>query len=237
MNNEVFKIRQNNEIEDESYGKAIKLTDQELIDYQYVLNSNMTKIYNAKNNPHTSVDAYIDCFTHNLYLVLEIFAKMNVYPDYFFDVVFKRNIDLKKVASESSVTNFKNSDVLSGTVGSKIKQGIENGYNHINSGEQKEFVLKRDINDYFTEMVSFYQVFGMEYGNCNLNQCRKSFNKHYINIINIMGDLTISDYVYSDVESLTQLLFEYLSFFVEIGVNPKDYLDELIKEKENKKTK
>ena len=52
-----------------------------------------------------------------------------------------------------------------------------------------------------------------------------------------MTDFNVSDYVYSDVECMTQLLFEYLSFFVEIGVNPKEYLDELIEEKENHKTK
>ena len=111
MNSEVFRIRQNKTMDNELYGNPSKIPEDILTKYQYNLNVNMTKIGTVKNDPHTSINVYIENFIQSIYLILEMFTEMNIYPDYFFDIVFKRNIDLKRVASESNVNNFKNNNL------------------------------------------------------------------------------------------------------------------------------
>ena len=43
------------------------------------------------------------------------------------------------------------------------------------------------------------------------------------------------DDIYDDIEYLSRLLFEYMSFFVSMGIYPKDYLDAYIEEQEKTK--
>lgn len=236
MNAEIMRIRKARGMSDEITAKPKRISEEELVRYSYALNINMTELYNLKFKENVKIDKYVENFTQNMLIILEILSEMNIYPDYFFDVVFRRKIDINNLYNGELTKNSRAINGNSETIGKKILDGLEKGYYKIKSYGRR-INSDRSVNDYFLEILSYYQVFNIPYGNKSSSQCKKSFNDHYFHITNIMSEYLNSDYLYADVEYLINLLFEYFSFFVEIGVNPKEYLDSLMDEKLNNNTR
>lgn len=232
MNAELIKIRENKELDDEIIDEPKRMDENALKVMMYNLNSNLASLYFKDYSDKACLDDYINAFVKNIYIILEIFNEMNIYPDYFFDITLLYNIEFQKFVKDNKTMSeyeLRKKFTPISNYDEKVRNGIENGYNRVRASK------KRDINDYFVELVSFYQVFSLAYN--KPENVKEIFKKIHAEHTNIMHNYYTSDFLYEDIEYLTGLLFSYLSFFVEIGFNPKEYLDNYIASMKKRKHK
>ena len=226
MNAEIAKIRKSRNYDEIINGEPTRINDDRLTEMIYELNRNFSYLYTMENNNEIDIEDFINRFTSSIYLILNMFNEMGIYPDYFYDEVFKMNIEYKKlIQNNNSIRgNYRlfNEINLSARVSEAIKNGLEKKYYRIQAYKRK------DINDAFLEMIGFFQAFNIPYNIKTEEQCKKVFNDIKFNHINIIETLLNSDFIFVDIECLARLLFEYMTFFVSIGVYPKKYLDEYI---------
>ena len=265
MNEEVLKIRNTIGYEERDYtvivpkplpGEPVnvlekeqlerdygRLSEDELSDYIYKLNSNMTTLKNRAYNGEFDEKEFINLIIENIYNVLKIFSEMNIFPGYFFRKVFEMNDKYYERKRDKETGNFKDQNGLKGDyrffyetnlsswVDLEIKKGLDKGYHHV------QMYPKSNISDAFTEILGLFQKYNFSYRITTKEECKKAFDDISINYSNIMSGLTNSDYVYKDIEYLCRILYDYVSFFVAIGVNPKKYLDEYIEKQQKEKSK
>ena len=226
MNAELSKIRKNKGLEENVNGNITKINPDNLLERIVNLNTNMSSLYSINHNPNAKIEDYIEKIINNIYLILDMFNDMGIYPDYFYDVIVKINIEYRNLVSDGKIRGNYSLYHVAGfpfKISKMIETGLSNRKYQINLTENK------DISECFVEMVSFFQKYNLPYNVKTLEMCQQMFGDIYYNINNIINNtLNNSDYISDDIECLSRLLFEYISFFVAIGVNPKPYLDEYI---------
>ena len=226
MNAELMKIRKSRNLDEIISDKPIKIDPDILLDKIYGLNINMTYLYNINNSAEADINMYIEKITNNIYLILDLFNDMNIYPDYFYNIIVNINMEYRNLVSDGKIRGdygLYETVNFSAKISKMIKEGLNNKNYLLNSSNIK------DISEYFFEMIKFFQRYNMSYNNKTIDTCRLAFKDIYYNVTNIINNtLNNSDFIFVDIECLARLLFEYISFFVAIGVNPKEYLDELI---------
>ena len=231
MNKELIQIRKNMDLDIEINNEPIKIDPDILIEKIYALNTNMAYLYNANRNSSSTIDIYIEKIVKNIYLILDMFNDMGIYPDYFYDIIFKMNTEYRNLVRDGKIRgNYGLYEMVnfSAKISELIKEGLENKKYQIDEKNSK------DISERFLEMISFFQRYNMKYNNNSIESCKEAFKDIYYNVTNIINNTLInSDYIFVDIECMARLLFEYLSFFAAIGVNPKTYLDNYI-EKQRK---
>ena len=226
MNAELSKIRLLKNKSEEMDSDTIKLEEGPLNKKILKLNYNITYLYNMIRKDCVDINEFINRLTENIYVVLTMFDEMGVYPDYFYDEIVKMNLNYKLNIDNNNRLQgnyrlFKQNE-LSSRIGELIKSGKEHGYGKISNYPGK------DIENAYSNMIAFFDIFHIPHNIRTVEQCKEAFNEIKYNYQNIMQDLGNSDYDYEDIEYFSRLLFEFLSFFVSIGVNPKEYLDEYI---------
>lgn len=235
MNAEIARIRKSMNYKEEINREPTRLNEDRIIKIVYDLNANIADMYHNQNSDNIDIEEYANKFMDNIFIILNAFNEMGIYPDYFYDEVVKMNIDYKKIVQNNQAIRgnyrlLKEIDLSAG-VTRGIKNGLEKGYQHIQAYQRK------DINDSFLEMIGFFQAFNMPYGINTIEQCKKAFNDIQFNHMNIIETLLNSDYLFVDIECLARLLFEYLTFYVALGIHPKKYVDARIEPQEEIKTK
>lgn len=236
MNNEISRMRKNRDESEAFSQKPERLDEKYMLDMVYQLNSNFSDIHSMNISGKIDTDEVAKKVTENIYIVLNMFDKMGVYPDYFYDEIFKTNVEYKNMSDKSVCSLRENFQLyknyhISARVSKAMKNGLEKGYYHIQA------YPKKDINDSFLEMVTFFEAFNIPYNINTPEQCKNTFNEINYNHVGIVTDLINSDYIFEDVEYLSRLLFEYMSFLVSLGIHPKEYLDNLIDENQDVKKK
>ncbi len=230
MNAELMKMRKNRQLSELMDGNLTKINPNALLDRVYALNTNMTELYNINKNPDARIDVYVERIIDNIYLILDMFNDMGVYPDYFYNIIVKMNIEYRNLVSDGQIRgNYGLYQMVdfSAKIARLIKEGLGNGKYQIDISQSK------DISECFLEMISFFEHFNMEYNVKTVEKCQEAFKDIYYNVNNIINNtLNNSDFIFEDIECMARLLFEYISFFAAIGINPKKYLDERI-EREN----
>ena len=240
MNAEISRIRKTRNNSEIFEHKPIRLDFDRVNDLTYQLNANFGELYMMVRSNDINIDEFVKRFTMNLYIVLNMFDEMGVYPDYFFDEIVKMNIEYKKLANDQSIRGnyqlFKNVN-LSARVSEAIKKGLEKGYYRIQS------YPKKDVNENFLEIVGFFESFNIPYNINTKEQCVKVFSALEHNHVSIIESFINDDDIVDDIEYLSRLLFEYMTFFVSMGIYPKEHLDkyiesiETIHDEENKPQK
>lgn len=234
MNVEIAKIRRLKD-DNESNSSPKRIDDEKMTEIQRELNENLTKLYDMQKNDNLNVEEFAKGFIKNIYIVLNTFEEMGVYPDYFYDVIMKMNIEYKKAVDDSNRLrgNYRLFDKtgLSLKVNKMIEKGLNNGYYRIQAYPRK------DISDAFLELSAFFEGFNIPHNITNKSDINKIFGDIQNNVTNIMYRFYASDDIIDDVEYLSRLLFEYLCFYVAVGINPKEYLDEQINAINNTKRK
>ncbi len=232
MNAEVAKIRKRIDYDEVMKREPTRLSVERITKIVYDLNDNIREMYNDKDG---DIELYANKFMDSICIILNAFNEMGVYPDYFFDEIVKMNVDYKKIVQNNQTIRghyrLFNEINLSANVAKAIKNGLEKGYYRIQAYQ------KKDINDAFIEMIGFFQAFNMPYNIHTEAQCKSTFNDIQFNHMNIVETLLNSDFIFEDIECLARLLFEYLTFYVSVGVHPKKYMDERIATPETTKTK
>ena len=226
MNAEISKIRRIRNYKEAINREPTRIKDERLNEMVYQLNGNISALYAAEHNGKLDIDYFASLFMANIYIILNMFNEMGIYPDYFYDQIVKMNIEYKQLIQNNNDLrgNYRlfNEINLSARVTEAIKGGLEKGYYRVQAYK------KKDLNDAFLEMIGFFQAFGIPYNVYSDEQCLKVFNDIKFNHLNIVERLLNSDFIFEDIEFLARLLFEYMTFFAAMGINPKEYFDKYI---------
>ncbi len=233
MDIEVSKIRKKRNLDDVLYDEPERIKMDKMSNIIVELNMNMANLYNKRYHEDIDIIEFINDFIKNMYIVISTFNDMGLYPDYFYNEIVKMNIDYQKMANANTTRGeyeiYRRSNLRLETI-EKIKEGLKEKI------YTKESNLSIDVSDAYEGLSIFFKVFSIPHGIMNKEYIIKAFDDIYLNITAIMNSLSVSDDLFDDVLCLSRLLFEYISFFVLIGVNPKEYLDEYIDNLENHKT-
>lgn len=228
MNAELSRIRNNRDLSDKFDHAPDELKDSK-ISRVIELNTNMAVLYSNHYHNEIDINEFANNFIANIYIVLTLFNDMGVYPDYFYNEIVKMNVEYRKLVNDNSI---RGKYILLEKIGleaetiSAIREGMKRGYYRVQA------MPKRDIGESYDEMGKLFDDFGIQHGICTKEQCAKTFNDINYNLSVIMSQLINSDDIYDEIECLSRLLFDYLTFFVSLGINPKEYLDNYIDEKE-----
>ena len=86
MNEEVFKIRELDGISSDKTKNYTRIPDKTMLEYIEAMNVNMSYLYyySYKNDGEYDINEFVDKIIANIYIILNIFNEMNVYPGYFF---------------------------------------------------------------------------------------------------------------------------------------------------------
>ena len=228
MNAELVRIRKNNESKIQTVGNISKINPNHLSNIIVSLNANMAYLYNINNNPNVSIDDYINKIISNIYIILEAFNEMDIYPDYFYNVFFMVNEEYRSLASQGRINgkeDLYNFSEFRGKISYMMEKGLQNGNYKLTS------TRVRDIGEYYDEMVDFLHKYYLPCEVMTVEMCKEMFTYIYNDVNScINNNLSNSPYISDDVECLSRLLFDYIQFFAAIGINPKEYLDKYIME-------
>ena len=244
MNEELLRIRELSE-NDEKVNGYRRIPDRDMLTFLHNLNINMTELYHENVNRNYDEKFFVARIMDNVYTILLMFDKMNVFPGFFFRKVFEMNnkyIEMNSDYDEKTNTFRVKSNILDNHrlfketylpawIANEIRRGLENGY------YRPEAYSSTNISDAFVEILTLFQKYNIPYKITTKERCQKVFNDLSINYVNISDELLNSNYDFVDVECLCRMLYEYISFFVSIGYNPKDYLDALIEQRGMKNQK
>ncbi len=224
MNAEISKIRKLRNMDEIIDSEPERINPNKMTEIIHRLNHNMGELYHKQYHGNITINDFVNKFIENIYIVLNLFIEMGIYPDYFYKEIVKMNIAYKKQVKDNTVRGryhiFRSTNLSVETI-EAIKAGLKNQDCYSNPSDS-------DINDAYLEMIKFFRAFNIPHGITTEEHIINSFNDIDYNIKSIMNQLTNSDDLFDDVECLSRLLFDYISFFVLIGINPKQDLDDYI---------
>ena len=245
MNEELAKIRELNGQPEVITGKPERIDDKRMTDLLYHLNENMNFLYSVNNSQEYNEQEFVEKIIDNMYTILSMLNEMNVYPGFFFRKVFEMNskyierkIEYENIDGYIRDKNkirgnytFFNDTHLSAWVSGEIRTGLNNGYYRVQA------YPKTNISDAFLEILALFQKYDIPYKISTKEHCNKVFSDIYMNYSNNINALSNSSLIQEDIEYLCRILYDYISFFVSIGINPKKYLDKYIETKGSVKKK
>lgn len=193
------------------------------------LNIIMYELYSSMANGSVDISTFAIKFARCIYFILMAFNEMGIYPDYFYNQIVEIWIQyrLKMDHANRLLKNYQEikKSGLPLVQSSKIKAGIVN----------KKYLFNPDdvsnISKVYYDMIDSYDAFDISHytpQSITKEQIAKAFSDIRFNCMNIMTNPLNGDGVINmidDIELLSSLLFEYISFFAFLGIDPTDYLD------------
>ena len=235
MNEELLIIRDINGY-DGDINRCRRLDEESSLLYHYKLNYNMAQLFFLNQKTDYDEKKFVHIFIENIYYILSMFNEMNVFPGYFFRKAFEMNAkyyerrkDFADMPNDIRTKNgirgdykFYRDTHLSVWIGKEIEKGIENGYYHVQA------YPKTNLSDAFLEILALFQKYDFTYKVATKEDCKKVFSDINYNYMTLSDELLNSDTLEEDIEYMSRMLFDHISFFVAIGVNPKKFLDDYL---------
>ena len=218
MNAELIRMRKKQNLKVQTDDELQKIENDYLSNRIIAQNTNMVKLMDLNNNPNATINDYLKNIVKAIYLVLQTFNDMGIYPDYFYDIYFKINEEFRNLASQG---------ILNGRIDlydtpgyeAKISYMMERG---ITTGNYKFNPTRvKDIGEYYNEMVDYCRRFYLPNEVMTIDMCREMSTSIWHECNKCINALGIKPYISDDVEYLSRLLFEYMKFFAAIGIKPK----------------
>ena len=240
MNAEISKLRKSRNYDVEMDIEPTRIKPDRLDEMIFQLNSNMRELYNTIRDPY-NVDIDLKLFTNrlieNIYIILNGFNEMGVYPDYFYDELVKLKIEKDKLISgnKNAEENYKLRKEIEETIQLKTAKIMENGMN--NKYYHFKAYQEKNIDDNYDELVKYYQALNLPYGVSSKESVIKNFTRIFIEQVNATEKLLNTYSIHQDIYCFTQLLISYMSFFAAIGIRPKNELNSCIESVDNIKHK
>lgn len=229
MNAEISKIRKARNFDEEIKGEPTKISMDRLNEIIRQLNNNIFE----GNYEYQDIDEFIKRLINNVFLILNVFDEMGVYPDYFYDLVFNVQIEQEKIfLDHKDILNDytqvqKIKDTIRFRAIKSIKSGLERKYYHFKAYK------KKDINNAYIDMMEFLKTYNIPYMNNTKENYINGLNKIKDEQVIIKSYLDINDTIDEDIYDFSRLFFQYMYFFVSMGINPKELLDQYIDSVEN----
>lgn len=187
------------------------------------LNENMYTFYTpyGRDKMNFQLEDYAEKVIQNIYTILKLFARLNIYPEGFFEIIKERK--------ENQINNREDNIV-------DFYKKIDREFSYLKS--KKTPSMLEDIGVTYDKLVQFYQKNNLEYNNPDKIKDARYMDNLCFKSSFITENIMVTDSFDEDVENLMNLMFIYMSFLVDVGINPKERLNEIIEEdKENKRTK
>ena len=214
-----------------------KIDDERLMEYIRELNNNMNVLIAKNNNQDYDEKTFVNQIIKSIYVILKAFNEMNIYPSFFVRKVFEMQNKYweRRMEKESQFperTKIRKYH-LNYEINSeypqlmwKLKQEISEGYDLMLMGQ--DTYPKTSINDAFLEITGLYEKYNIQYKITTKDECKNVFDYFYNNYANLIEKLSMSETTHYDILYFSQLLYEYVSFLVVLGKNPKYNLDDYI---------
>ena len=193
------------------------------------LNIIMNELHSSIVNGSIDISTFAIKLARCIYLILMAFNEMGIYPDYFYNQIVRIWIQyrLKMNHANKLLKNYQKikKSGLPFIQSSEIKTGIVNKKCFYNP----DGVL--DVSKVYYDMIDSFDAFNISHytpQSITNKQIEKAFSDISSNCMNIMTNPLNGDGVINmidDIELLSSLLFEYISFFAFLGIDPTDYLD------------
>ena len=230
MNAEMSKIRLARNYGEKIERSPARIKEDRLEEIVRELNLSLS------DKKNVDINSYVESIIANIYVILNVFNEMGIYPDYFYDEYVKMKVEYRKIIqNEDDRGNYRSENSIGVYLSARLSEAINSGL------EKKYFRIqayqKKNINDNFLELLGFFQAFNMPYNIDDQEKYEKMFKNIQYKQSYILEKLLNSDYLSDDIEHLSALLFEYMKFFVTTGIYPKQSLDEYIDSVETIKKK
>ncbi len=233
MNDEIVKIREMNNENPIFDHKPIRIPEKEMLETLKQINLNFSHLYELNYHGNNDIEQFTDKITDNFAIVLNMFEKMGIYPGYFFDMLIQMRIDFQKKHKKDDYNTLRKNFKMYNEInyGGAVEDGIKKCYYRIQA------YSKKNISDAYNDMARLFDIYSIPRDINTKENCGNSYKEIEYNHIAVVYDLLNSDDIYEDVESMTKLLYEYLSFFVSMGIDPKEMLYNKLFKKESHKKK
>ncbi len=233
MNDEIAKMRErDNESLDFSY-KPGRLSDDEMQEALYNIHTNYRLLYELNNRGDVDINEFASKTAENIKILLEMFNTMGVYPSLFFDLFVKMKLDYRKNhAIDGNQTITSNYFLIY-----KFNYEREVEENFKRRIYSIQLPAKKSITDAYNDVLTVFKAYGIPYGIKTNEQCSKVFEEVRRDYSAIANELENSVDIYKEIECMTRILYEYISFFVAMGIDPKEYLDKVLLKKDDHRKK
>ena len=254
MNAELARLRRARGDSEAFNYEPMRLGKRYIEEMSTALNLTMAEIYFDKmknKNEGIDVDKWTQQIIKNVWRILLAFDKMGIYPDYFYNQVAKARMKYK---CQAYIKKKKNNN---GTAGveqydeeSKVHISWRKGFGssdypckqteEIRKGLKKGFyryipLYTEDISATYYDAIDYFDAVGIPHSTpkniLSDEEIKEAIEDIRINHYNIMSWPSNGDGIFDiidDIEFLSSLLFEYMSFFAVVGLDPADYINAYI---------
>ena len=222
MNIEMIRIRNNRGLSLQVDNEVKRINSHDLMDRIFDLNTSLDELSRINDDPNSEVDDYARNIAKSITLILDMFNEMGIYPDYFYDIYFRINNEYRDSQSKGEIKGGQSLYDVPG-YGARISRMMENGIKANNYKLNPTGV--KNIGDYYNEMIAFDYKHHLPCEITTVEMCREMFSEIKTECGNCINFLGMRPYISDDIENLVRVLFEYISFFAAIGINPKGYVD------------
>lgn len=228
------------------------------------LNEIMNQLYKKQRFDDIKIKEFAVKFAKCIFIVLQKFDEIGVYPDYFYNQIGKTWFTYKILCDHENGLFIDHQKIRkpiyteqSGNIGKDNSNSAQsNSVECISlpveqSKSIKEGIIQRcycytpdsvqDVSAAYYDMIDSFNAFCIPHSTSEKSLTQEEFKQAIeyirINCTNIVthplnGDDRID--IIDDIELLSSLLFEYISFFAVVGVDPKDYIALYIPQQEIK---
>ena len=199
-----------------------RLNDDIEREYLTRLTRNIGNLLEAANNK--DLEENITILTENIYIILSMLSEMNIQPDYFFKKIVEFKLSVTWYGGE------KKKDAKGKNIYPEI---IKVPYKEI----RNELELMKDYNYYggdndieknYYAVLELYKKRHLRYNSSPTAISHQKINEHFYKYIDEIYRILNSIDLLDVVCALMNLLYEDISMFVEMGVNPKESLAKYI---------
>ena len=225
MNAEIVKMRKMNNDSEIFDHKPERIPEKEFSALIKEIEINFSFLEVSAHHGNIDIDFFANIYATNMAIILGMFNRMGIYPDYFYDAIIKLKISNKdKIVGEIETNKLYNNYQLykTSSFSKVVKDALDNQLYRVQT------YPRRNLIDAVRGMTRVFNTFNIPYNLNTLDEYKWAYNQISCNCSNITLALLNSDDIYEDVEYMAKLLFECISFFVAMGINPNEYLDKVM---------
>lgn len=229
MDSEISKIRSLRGLDEEFSDEPRRIDDDEVEPMAKSLNYSLKGAYEVLIQETFDIEKFANKIVENIYIILDKFNEMGVYPDYFYNEIVKMEIGYESL-KKNNKDEFDKKDKRDFnrvyiSVIKELKNVLGNKTYSPNGNSEK------NISDAYVDMTKFLNTFNKSCGIQTIEQCKKALSYIQRKQDGLTTEFFNSYDLSGDIECLAKLLFEYIKVLAAIGINPKKLLDECIEEK------
>ncbi len=189
--------------------------------------SSMKKAYKGNN-----FEDYISNLVMITYYILDRLVEQGIYPDAILELMIYD--DFQKIWKDGML-HYDGGKLVNPPDYVSISSDIDKEILLMKEGNYKNGNLS--ISEYQDKILRYFDLIHVKHNDSPGFPSFDQISKYYNKLSNGLEAYLLSDYVEEEAEELVGLLYKTLKFFTKMGVNPENYINDLIDKMYNKKSK